>query len=140
MVQARKIFIKSSFESYEERIKMEQKALELVRSSPNFTISLAQQAFRAGRFNFARELLEILPKDNGKVQKEAYKLRKQMLPKEDETLEFAIIAVDRLIEEKLYDAALQRCLKVEEKWKESPIVKEKKSFILQRLQGDNSTT
>ena len=139
MVQARKILIKSSFESYETRIEMEQKALVLVRSSPNFTISLAQQAFRAGRFTFARELLDILPKDNSKVQKEAYRLRKQMLPKEDETLEFAIIAVDRLIEEELYDAALQRCLKVEEKWKEHPIVKEKKSFILQRLQADNST-
>ena len=50
---------------------MEQNALDLVRSSPNFTISLAQQAFQAGRFNFAKELLNILPKDNGKVQKEA---------------------------------------------------------------------
>ena len=140
MVQARKILIKSSFESYEKRIQMEQKALDLVRTSPNFTISLAQQAFRTGRFNFARELLDILPKDNSKVQREAYRLRKQMQPKEDETLEFAIIAVDRLIEEELYDAALQRCLKVEEKWKENPIVKEKKSFILKKLQADNSTT
>ena len=84
MVQARKILIKSSFESYETRIEMEKKALVLVRSSPNFTISLAQQAFRAGRFTFARELLDILPKDNSKVQKEAYRLRKQMLSNFDE--------------------------------------------------------
>ena len=139
MIQARKILIKSSFESYEKRIEMEQNALDLVRSSPNFTISLAQQAFRAGRFNFAKELLNILPKDNSKVQKEAYRLRKQMLPKEDETLEFAIIAVDRLIEEELYDAALQRCMKVEEKWRDHPIVKEKKSFIMQKINEDNST-
>jgi hypothetical protein len=133
MVQARKTFIKSGFENFEQRRKMENKAKDLVHSSPNFTLSLAQQAFQAGRYSFARELLDLLPLKNKKVQKEARNLRRKMQPKEDDSLEFALIAVDRLIEEELYDAAWQRCLKIEEKWKENPKVHDKKHDIQQKL-------
>ena len=38
MVKARKTFIKSGFENFEKRREMEQEAMSLVRSSPNFTI------------------------------------------------------------------------------------------------------
>jgi hypothetical protein len=137
MVKARKTFIKSGFENFEQRRMMEEEAMNLVRSSPNFTISLAQQAFQAGRFPFARELLQTLPKNNGKIQKEAHKLQKKMQPKEDETLTFALIAVERLIEEELFDAALQRCIKIEEKWKEHPDVQSKKRFIEEKLSSES---
>ena len=129
MVRARKIFMKSGFEDYEKRRAMELEALSLVRSSPGYTLSLAQQAFESGRFPFAHELLNLLPKKRSKVQREARILRKKMNPKEDETLAFALIAVDRLIEEELYEAALTRCLKIDEKWPNNREVLIKKEEI-----------
>ena len=132
MMKARKMLKQSTFENYEQRRRMEIEAMQLVRSSPHFTLSLAQQSFELGRFSFAKELLETLPPDNRTIQRESQRLQKQMLPKEDETLDFALIAVERLLEEELYDAAWQRCLRIEEKWKNNPQVSAKKLFIQEK--------
>ncbi len=113
--RARKRLRLIAYRRLDERQRLEDEALSLVRGNPSGQLAIAQEALRLGRKDLARKVLDGM-EPRRRHQAEVLRLQRQLEePGAHSALE-AQAAIDRLIEAGLYAEARRRQVLAERRW------------------------
>jgi hypothetical protein len=113
--QARKLLKRSNVFFREERREMEKNAINKVKDIPTAMLGLADEAIKMQRYELAQELIGYVPASN-KYRRELVRIHQKINPSALRTKETEILAIERLLENNLFESAQQRIKEAKKRW------------------------
>jgi len=113
--QARKLLKRSDSFFSDERRGMEITAINKVKDIPTAMLGLADEAIRMHRYELAQELIGYVPPNN-KYRRELVRIHQKINPSALRTKETELLAIERLLENNLFESAQQRIEEAKKRW------------------------